>query len=1011
MANQIFKFPGFFDREFDLTPTEIQPQGVPAGVVGAAQRGPAFVPYTIGSFADFEQRFGGLDSNLAAPYAVDKFLDSRTALTFVRVLGGGANTTAAEIETTRTQGTVTNAGFYVSGTQVANGAVGAVQFLVARHYVSSSEAYGFPVFTNNDTYFTTGSLDEVYLVRGTIFTANDTRVQILSHDENYSTVTDDYATANSADGTFKMVISSSAGGTFGNAEGFAGVRILTASMDPSRDDYFANLLNTDPTRFEQEKVFVYADYAVDDGVASVATGSNDIMIASGSANTSANSGDTSLDFLHMYGKFDTRYKTPTTTWFISQPYGSTEYDLFRIESIDDGEFANSKIKISISNLLKSSNPRNEYGTFSLQVRDFEDTDAEPRILEQFNNVTLDPSSDNFIGKVIGDKKAYFNFDVENEDDRRIVVTGKYANRSKYIRVILNPELETGTSIPTNALPFGFRGVPTLNTNPDLVDAVPGAAGNIRLAASGSGDPRLIGAVVPPVPFRFKVTRGEIDTTPGNLIGSPGNTEIVDERYYWGVKFGRTDNVLNPNTSVRLNSLIPSLTKFQGIKELDAVLTGSKLDDFNENKFSLARVALANGSVADVTSSVNVHMRESAYIRNGEPDVTNYTITDGATSRITMATLFHKGSTAAVFNRFSSFTKFTTVLYGGFDGNNILDKNAYYMNDRATSGESRGTTYGGTNASFVSPGFSVNQNGLGLQNNAVFAYHRAAEIITDTIASNINLLAVPGQREPLVTNYIGDRVRDYGNALYLQDIQMYNTDIDRVFDNEKGQYVDVENTADVFESRAIDNFNVASYFPNVTIEDEDSGKRVTVPATVAALAALGYNDKVAYPWFAPAGFNRASLDFVKQTQTRIRQAERERLFDVNVNPIVKFPNEGYVIFSQNTNQQEQTALSSINVQRMVSDVKRQVITIGNKVIWDNIVPEIQVNLRKDISAVLSVVQTRKGIERFRVICDNTNNTADDRNNNRVNVKVLFKPTRAIEFISLDFIITRSGVEFV
>ena len=66
---------------------------------------------------------------------------------------------------------------------------------------------------------------------------------------------------------------------------------------------------------------------------------------------------------------------------------------------------------------------------------------------------------------------------------------------------------------------------------------------------------------------------------------------------------------------------------------------------------------------------------------------------------------------------------------------------------------------------------------------------------------------------------------------------------------------------------------------------------------------------------------------------------------------------------------------------------------------------------DISAALSIVQTKKGIERFRVICDNTNNTPEDRNNNRINVKVLFKPTRAIEFISLDFIISRSGVEFV
>lgn len=1012
MASQIFKFPGFFDREIDLTATETTPVGVPAGVVGASEKGPAFIPYTLGSFDDFRVRFGDLNTDLAAPYAVDKFLDSRNALTFVRVLGAGANQTTAHIDTTRTQGTVTNAGFAVSASQVGNGSVGAVQLLVARHVVTGSEAFGFPLFSNNNTYFTTGSADEVYLVRGMIFSSNDTKVQILGATESWAQDTDSLATADS-DGKFKVVISSSAGATFGNDDGFAGVRILTASLDPSSDDYYAKLLNTDPTRFEDEKVYVHADFAVDATIASVGTGSGDIMIASGSANTSATSGDTSQPFRQMFGRFDTRYTTPGTSYFISQPYGDTEYDLFRIEAIDDGLYANNKYKISIAALQKSSNPRNEHGTFTLLVRTFDDTDAEPKIIEQFNNLTLDPSSDNYIAKVIGDKKAFFNFDVENEEDRRIVVQGKFPNRSKYIRVVMNPEIERGTSVPKSALPFGFRGQPMLNTNSLLVDATGsgGFASLQRLAASGSANERMYAAVVPPVPLRFKVTRGDIDTTGGGLIGAPGSTEITDGRYYWGVKFGRVDNVLNPNITTRENKFIASVNGFLGIEKLDAIVTGSALDKFNNNKFTLARVALGNGALADVTSSVDVHMRETAYIRNGKPDVTNYQITDSGVDRVTFATLFHKGSTAAVFNRFSDFTKFSTVMFGGWDGTNILDKNAATFNDRATSAEARGSTFGNTNASFVSPGFATNQNGTGVTNNSIFSYRVASDIITDSIASNINLLAVPGQREPLVVDYVADRVRDFGIALYVQDLPNYNGDGDRIFDGDSGQYVDVENTADSFEARALDNFYAASYFPNIVLDDDVNGRRVTVPASVAALAALGFNDKVAYPWFAPAGFNRASLDFVTLTQTRIRQAQRERLFAVNVNPIVKFPNEGYVIFAQNTLKQDESALQSINVQRMVSDVKRQVIDIGNRVIWEQITPELQTELVKNITNALSVVQARQGIERFRVISDNTNNTDADRNENKMNVRVEFVPTRSIEFIAIDFIITRSGVQFV
>lgn len=998
MSNQIFKFPGFFGRELDLTATTVSPTGVPAGVVGASEKGPAFVPTTIGSFGDFRSRFGDLKPDFAAPYAVDKFLDNRSALTFLRVLGAGSNQTAEEIDTTRTQGTVRNAGFFLTPHETTVG-LGGAKFLVARHIVTPNEAYGFPLFSNNNTYFTTGSAEEVYLVRAVIFD-NDSGSSNVADTSNVPNTTN-VATPDS-NGRFRY------NWTVGSV-----ARSVTASLDPAADDYIAKVLNTDPTRFEQEGILVYSDFAVDASVATVATGSGDLLLASGSLNTSATSGDTSLNFRNLFGRFDTRYKTPGTSYFISQPYGNTEYDLFRIESRDDGAYANNKYKISILGLQKSSNSRNEYGTFSLVVRAFDDTDVEPRILEQYNNVTLDPSSDNYIAKVIGDKKAFYNFDVENEDDRRIIIEGKYPNRSKLIRVEMNPAIENNSNVvPKSALPFGFRGQPVLNTNSLLVDSTGSGdfSGLVRLGGVGVTDPRLFGAVVPPVPLRFKVTRGDVSTS-GGLIGAPGSTEIVDGRYYWGTKFERVDNILNSNVGNRQNNFVKSLTKFPGIEKLDAVVTGSSRDAFNNNKFTLARVALGNGALVDVTSSVDIHMREAAYIRNGQPDVTNYQITDGAVERVTFATLFHKGSNAAVFNRFSSFTKFTTPMFGGFDGTNILDKNAASLNDRATSTEARGTVYGGANGSFVSPGLSTNVNGLGITNNSIYAYRRGVDIITDSMTSNINLLAVPGQREPLVTEYTADKVRDYGLALYAQDIPAYNGDNDRIFDGDFGQYVDVDNTADNFESRALDNFYASPYFPNVIIDDEVANKKVTVPASVAALAALGFNDKVAFPWFAPAGFNRASLDFVNQTQTRIKQQQRERLFAVKINPIVKFPREGYVIFAQNTLHQEESALQSINVQRMLSEVKRQVIEIGNRVIWDQISQQLQTGLVNDITNALSVIQVRQGIERFRVISDNTNNTNSDIEQNKMNVRVLVAPTRSVEFIAIDFVITNSGVSFL
>ena len=136
-----------------------------------------------------------------------------------------------------------------------------------------------------------------------------------------------------------------------------------------------------------------------------------------------------------------------------------------------------------------------------------------------------------------------------------------------------------------------------------------------------------------MPFTFKVTRGAVRQS-GPFIGYPGVNEITDARLYWGVKTTRVsptasldDAVLNPNASSVTNQLVRSHTKFVGIDKLDAVVTGSGADAFCNNKFTLARVALSNVTVADITGTAAQHMKEAAYIRNGKPDPNDYTIDD------------------------------------------------------------------------------------------------------------------------------------------------------------------------------------------------------------------------------------------------------------------------------------------------------------------------------------------------------------------------------------------------
>ena len=171
MTEQTFRSPGFFEREIDLSGRTKTIEGVPAGVIGPSLRGPAFVPVTVGSFLDFERKFGTLDPELFGPYAVDAFLRKRTALTYVRVLGAGANTTTGDISITQIKGTVKNAGFRISGSRAGttNGTEaviagvsddrheGAVQFIAASHDVKTEyESVGYPIFTDNQTFDVAG---------------------------------------------------------------------------------------------------------------------------------------------------------------------------------------------------------------------------------------------------------------------------------------------------------------------------------------------------------------------------------------------------------------------------------------------------------------------------------------------------------------------------------------------------------------------------------------------------------------------------------------------------------------------------------------------------------------------------------------------------------------------------------------------------------------------------------------------------------------------------------------
>ena len=1072
MAEQTFKSPGFFEREIEIISKPAKGQDyTPFGVIGTAEKGPAFLPVTVNSLAEFKQRFGRITDNMPAGHAVSEFFNNKgdggAALTFMRVLGTGRDVDGPDIfERT---GIVPNAGFFVKGTKydAAKKHKGTAQFIVADHTVDGNELFTLGHFNDNDsittdfrddTHGTANKQDEkVQLVRAMIFLEKNAKMFIHNNDTKLvAEESDDVATIDAKE-LFYITFYDDV--TFSNP--------YAVSLDPDSPAYIRNVLNTNPYKLSDKLHYLYADFPVDKTVAKAAA-NNKAAVLCGLNEALSTGGDTENTVANLYGRFETRYQAARTSKIISQPFGNKEYDLFHFEALDDGEYPSDNYKLSIRDLRASNDPNYKYGTFTIELRNLRDSDLKSTVLESFSNCSLDPKSENYVARIIGDQKIRLDMDVSDADEKRLRVEGTHPNSSRYIRIVMSDDV-MNEEVPDEALPFGFRGMPLLKTTTEGLDGqIAGKTNATLLTGSNSGTDlfddngvvnggpdltqaqtnKLAFAVLPPVPYRFKVTKGDmIDDNEKTFLGQPSSNEGVDSRLYWGAMTSRVSNIESPNNTsgAGFNELFANYSKFLGIDKFGTMLDldSPEADAFNNNKFSLAKIAFSGSSVESLSGPYD-EFKSAVYVRNAEinSDVFNsvdYTIdlfksndflTDeveagSRRTRVSMASLLAEDTKK--FNRYSEFAKFTTTFFGGFDGVNIMDKDSYYLNDRATSidvtnGDSTkqgkaktGGFVSGLSTTSASPPFQ----GEKLSNNIVNSYNNAVRLMTDPMLINHNALAIPGIKEPLIVDSAASKVRDYGKAIYLMDIPSHDSNGIRLFGSSEtdGTNVpDVEQTSAIFDRRGIDNNFVATYFPEVFITDagyEVDGnveRLVKVPASVAAMGALSKTDATSQPWFAPAGFNRGGLNSTKATVVRLNSDDRDVLYEARINPISNFPNKQFVIFGQKTLQQAATSLDRVNVRRLLLEIKARVELIAQSLLFSQNDAQTRNRFIEEASLQLSNIRLGQGIEDFRVVMDDSNNTPEDVDNNRLNGRIIFVPTRAVEFIAMDFIITNSGVSF-
>jgi len=179
----------------------------------------------------------------------------------------------------------------------------------------------------------------------------------------------------------------------------------------------------------------------------------------------------------------------------------------------------------------------------------------------------------------------------------------------------------------------------------------------------------------------------------------------------------------------------------------------------------------------------------------------------------------------------------------------------------------------------------------------------------------------------------------------------------------------------------------------------------------SMAGLTANaDLVADAWFSPAGFSRGAVRNVTKLAYNPNQADRDALYKTGVNPIVTFPGSGTVLFGDKTLQSKPSAFDRINVRRLFIVLEKSISTASKASLFEFNDEFTRAQFRNMVEPFLRDVKGRRGITDFKVVCDGTNNTGNIIDTNKFVADIYVKPARSINYITLNFIATRTGVEF-
>ena len=1004
MSELTFSSAGVGTLEIDLSqPSKLGPQGTPACVIGTSLRGPAFVPVTVGDFKSFVENFGESDGEKFAPLAVNEWLKNAQSLTFVRTLGVGDG-----------ESLPSNAGFKVGAALPQDGAVLAA---AAKNSYSTGITEGSTYIigaymsgsAGSEVFSSAGITETSYTTVSTVFSVSTSAGLTLT-----LPVVGDTITWTTLLGVLET--STYDGAAWSNPTGYT----VSVTDDGAN---ITDIIITDTAVITEDLTGVIPTHT-DGGGAGTATaltafsGGSDATTSSAAAITrgllmlpfgvtatlDTYDSTTKTSTLTLVDTTDvdvTSYKVsvdPTSQYYLSKvlntnpllieemghllyshyeidevqaaiitPGVSTPYDepmfLEDAGAVEDSykEFEQRFDHAKTPWVKSQSFGTDKFDLFRLHALsdgEFENTNIKISII----NISYDRN----------DSWGTFDIAVRSFDD----TDGSQRQLERFAGLTLDPtssnyiakkigdkrtwfNLDKSTQqLQTSGTYENLSKYIRVEVSDDVsqsqipVNSVPmghEAYNTLDLSSMSDTENNL------PIPYRQNVAVGV------------GLSKKSYPKLHWGIQFSKIQDLDEPNESFVQSSLIKNLCKF-----LPDSTTGTIVAR-QGHEFSLENI------------EVNVKDDPSDSERAIDWTESEYRF-DSTLDDVTTVTRFLKPSDL-VGSTNRAYGKFTMIMQGGFDGTNIFREEKSKMLNAACVWEiDDAGNQGGTSGPTVA------------------SYRKALDVITSKSDVEIQLLAVPGIRNTSVTQYALDAVESRFDALFISDIQEFDSDDTAIVSED--QVVDVTSTIAQFLGEGFDSSFGAAYFPDVIMTDPITRTQMQVPPSVAVLGALSLNDALAHPWYAPAGFTRGSLSSVEDTTVSFSRANLDSLYEAKINPLTSFPGTEVVIWGQKTMLQAASSLDRVNVRRLLIEIRRSVKNIALGFLFEPNRSETLAAFESKVNPLLQSIQEKSGLDRYKVKIDTETTTQIDVENNTIRGKIYIQPTKTAEFISLDFVVSNT-----